>query len=143
MQGDRRLPGEIHRLRVVIAGIEGVSLRESERAMVVPEGFDVWWAKYPRRIGKLAAMKAYAKVRKGGTTQDVLMDGIDQYIATKPAWQEFAHPTTWLNQGRWMDEAPELPRSAISIRTCPHVPLCRSFTACRDLILAEGRRREA
>lgn len=70
--------------------------------------FDDWWAKYPRKIGKLAAEKAYAAASKK-TTPDELIAGIDRYLKMKPAYADFCHPRTWLMQGRWMDgqEAPE------------------------------------
>ncbi len=70
--------------------------------------FEEFWRAYPHRVGKLKARAAFEKLRRSGITQAELVDGIQQYIATKPGWQAWAHPTTWLNQGRWMDEpAPE------------------------------------
>ncbi len=65
--------------------------------------FDQWWAKYPRKVGKLAAEKAYQKARTLATVDD-LIDGIDRYLQMKPEYADFCHPTTWLTQGRWMDE---------------------------------------
>lgn len=69
-------------------------------------GFQEFWQRFPRKVGKLAAQKEYDKVRRGGIPQDELLDGIDQYVATKPVYADFCHPRTWLSQGRWMDEAP-------------------------------------
>lgn len=52
-------------------------------------------------------MKALAKTRKL-VSFEVLMRGVARYVAqierkrTEP--QYVAHPTTWLNQGRWDDE---------------------------------------
>lgn len=65
--------------------------------------FDVFWQRYPRRIGRIAAQKAYVKARKTATADDIIA-GVDRYIAHKPQYADFCHPTTWLNQGRWMDE---------------------------------------
>jgi hypothetical protein len=74
------------------------------------QDFEEFWRVFPRKVGKLAARASYVKVRRGGITRDELLDGVSQYIATKPQFQEFCHPKTWLNQGRWMDEAPAQPQ---------------------------------
>lgn len=74
--------------------------------------FDTFWATYPNRIGKLAAEKAYAKARKKATAAEIL-DGVARYIAQKPEWKEWCVPTTFLNQGRWMDEYAPVKREAI------------------------------
>jgi hypothetical protein len=68
------------------------------------EEFDQFWQHYPRRIGKLAAQKAYEKARKSGVTQRQLLDGVSAYVAHKPAYADYCHPSTWLTQGRYLDE---------------------------------------
>lgn len=65
--------------------------------------FDVFWQRFPRRVGKLDAVKAYAKARKVASADDILT-GVDRYIANKPEYADWCHPSTWLNKGRWMDE---------------------------------------
>jgi hypothetical protein len=101
------------------------------RDETVVRDFAAFWAAYPRRIGKLAALKAYCKVRRGGIPHEELMDGITQYIATKPAYADWCHPTTWLNQGRWMDEV--APRSI----ACGHTPPCPNRWSHGQLLQAE------
>jgi hypothetical protein len=86
----------------------------------VAEDFAAFWLAYPVHIGRLAALKAYAKARKLAPAADILA-GIDRYIANKPAWQAFAHASSWLNAGRWADEFMERRRAP---RTCPHTPPC-------------------
>jgi len=49
--------------------------------MGMAEDFNDFWARYPRRIGKLAALAAYQKARKSGVTQQQLLDGIGRYVA--------------------------------------------------------------
>lgn len=98
------------------------------------EDFAAFWAGYPKRIGKLAAHKAYAKVRRGGIPHEELMDGIVQYIATKPVWQAWAHPTTWLNQGRWMDEV--RPKPVLFV--CSHDLSCPNAFSHDQLVQAEA-----
>lgn len=65
--------------------------------------FDVFWARYPHRVGKLAAQKAFTKARKLASVE-AIVQGVDRYIANKPSYADFCHPATFLNQGRWMDE---------------------------------------
>ena len=76
----------------------------------MPDGFSQFWAAYPRRIGKLAAQKAYQKARRGASAEEILA-GLEAYMLTMPREERFRpHPATWLNQGRWMDEFPERQR---------------------------------
>lgn len=97
--------------------------------------FSEFWYRYPRRIGKLAAQRAYTKARKLTSATDILT-GIETYISTKPTWQEWAHPSSWLNAGRWMDEAPVRKASLeeawrAPVWQCPHTPNCPHPAACR------------
>lgn len=73
--------------------------------MSLAQDFGVFWKEYPRKVGKLAALKAYEKARKSlGATQEEILSGVAAYVEHKPAYADFCHPATWLNQGRWMDE---------------------------------------
>ncbi len=92
-------------------------------------GFTEFWAAYPRRIGKLAAMKAFTKARKSASAEDIIA-GVDRYIAHKPSYADWAHPSSWLNAGRWMDEYAPL-RPAWEPFICPHSPECHGRAACR------------
>jgi hypothetical protein len=75
--------------------------------------FDSFWASYPRKIGKEAARKAYAKAIKK-TTAGKIMDGVEQLrIEVAGKDQQFTpHAATWLNAGRWDDEV-ERPTLAV------------------------------
>lgn len=69
--------------------------------------FDLFWSRYPRRIGKLAAMKAYAKARTLASADEILA-GLENYRRHLPDDPQYiAHASTFLNQGRWMDEYDE------------------------------------
>ena len=66
--------------------------------------FEQFWANYPRKVGKLAAEREWARIRP--------TDDLVQRIMTTLAWQKevwddpqfIPHPKTWLHQGRWDDE---------------------------------------
>jgi hypothetical protein len=66
--------------------------------------FADFWKLYPRRIGKGAAEKAWQKAVKE-VPADVILAGVQRY--QWPSDPQFTpHPATWLNQKRWLDEAP-------------------------------------
>lgn len=96
--------------------------------VVVDQDFETWWQKYPRKVAKFAAQKAYRKARRMASVQE-LIDGIDRYVAHKPAYADFCHAATWLNSGRWLDEHDACVTSAVPLyteRQCPHEPRCEN-----------------
>ena len=66
------------------------------------KGFDKFWAEYPRKVGKEAARRAFAKVK---VPVDTLLAAVQQQKASEQ-WKRgyIPNPATWLNQGRWEDE---------------------------------------
>lgn len=66
--------------------------------------FDAFWDEVPRKVGKEAARKAYAKALTKAP-HDEIMAGIRRYAHERRGQddQYTAHPATWLNAGRWSD----------------------------------------
>jgi DNA-binding MarR family transcriptional regulator len=69
--------------------------------------FETWYAQYPKRAAKAAALKAYrAVITKKLATPEALMAGAMRYAAERsgqdPKYTK--HPATWLNAGCWADE---------------------------------------
>ena len=77
------------------------------RTIVLDNYFEDFWYKYPKKVGKEAAIKSWNKMKP-----DILLviDALNWQIETKQWQQEdgkyIPNPATYLNQGRWMDEAP-------------------------------------
>ncbi len=76
-------------------------------ASLPDETFEAWWRQYPRRVAKGAARKAFRRVLAQKTaTFEQLMAGVMRYAAERagedPGYT--AHPATWLNGERWLDE---------------------------------------
>lgn len=71
--------------------------------------FEAFWSAYPRKVGKAAAEKSWNKLIKMNVTPDTIIAGAKRYAAAKIGTdtQYIAHPTTWLNQQRFNDEATE------------------------------------
>ncbi len=64
-----------------------------------------FYAAYPKKVAKLEVDKAYAKALKSATHEEI-MAGLERYKRNLPAERQFIpHPATWLNKGRWHDEA--------------------------------------
>jgi len=73
----------------------------------VAEEFDKWYKKYPRKVGKKDALKAF-RVARREVSLETLVDSLE---AASSAWETggvdarfIPHPATWLRQGRWDDE---------------------------------------
>ena len=74
-----------------------------------PHGWpsDAWvqfYVKYPHKIGKADAFKAFNNVRRKGAVKfEDMMAGLDSYV-NKTDDRPWCNPATWLNQGRWEDK---------------------------------------
>lgn len=91
------------------------NVRESKPA--ADDGFDAFWARYPHKVGRAAAVTSWGRALKRAAS-GVIMAGLERYVATKPVDRSWCNPATWLNQDRWLDE-PDLPLNGGSI---PHGP---------------------
>lgn len=71
--------------------------------------FDAFWEAYPRKVGKDAARKAFERRRADDVLLSEMLTAIRaQGLAErcrKGEAQYVPHPATWLNEGRWQDEA--------------------------------------
>lgn len=72
--------------------------------------FTVFWQRYPKKVGKDAAFRAWKTKKREGhlPAMPVLLKAIDTALRTdqwqRDGGQYIPNPATWLNQGRWMDE---------------------------------------
>jgi hypothetical protein len=67
--------------------------------------FDEFWKIYPLKVAKQAAMKAYEKAL-AHASPEIIIRGAQAYATDTnrvPAYT--AHPATWLNAHRWLDDA--------------------------------------
>ncbi len=82
--------------------------KDQDNIPAVASAFDVFWQAYPKKVGKIAAKKAFDKVK---VPVETLVQAIDQQKCSeqwsKNNGQYIPNPATWLNQGRWEDETPE------------------------------------
>ena len=70
--------------------------------------FDVFYGAYPHHVGKTKALAAFVAARKRAG-QEIIMAGVErakaQWTAEGTEARFIPHPATWLNEGRWEDEA--------------------------------------
>lgn len=97
-----------------------VKILRNGGAMSAP-GFGAFWEVYPKRVGKLPAQKAWAKIP--GIEGHVLevVQAVEAWKKTEQ-WtdaQFIPYPATFLNQRRWQDEIP-LPGGTKSERRIRH-----------------------
>lgn len=72
-------------------------------------GFDDFYARYPRKVGKGQARKAYAKALKIARHDDIMFGLAQQMPKLEATEKQFiAHPATWLNGERWDDEPSDM-----------------------------------
>ena len=76
----------------------------------IAEWFEAFWKLYPRKEGKQNAMKAFEKMCNSEDTYNAIMEGLQKRVKLDwsrrpPEEKKFIpHPSSWLNQSRWLDE---------------------------------------
>lgn len=110
----------------------------AEQRRWADEAFAEFWAIYPRRVGKIAARKAWDKARPTPELLEKIKNALSWQVEDWDDPQFIPYPKTWINQGRWDDEPPQrAPKngspSAIEPyhwKACTHTPKCGSSREC-------------
>lgn len=82
-------------------------VKDKQVSLIDKRNFECFYEKYPRRIGKIAAEKAWEKaIKKADPNLLVVKAKIyaNHVQASQIPMKFVPHPATWLNQGRWEDE---------------------------------------
>ena len=70
--------------------------------------FSSFWERYPRKIGKKAAWRAWGKVKWTPELQATIMKSLDAAMSSeqwaKDSGRYIPHAATWINGERWEDE---------------------------------------
>jgi len=109
IESDSRPTGEASKaMRTMPSGADSRS-----DAAWIPQKFEIFWARYPRKVAKKDAFKAFTKAIKA-------QDDVEKFMSTllasvewwraQPGWKKdggkfIPYPATWLNRGSWADSA--------------------------------------
>lgn len=78
--------------------------KKKERPKATAE-FELFWEKFPNKKKKVEAQRVFERLVKSGTPAQVIIDGIKGNARLEREEKRFRpYPTTWLNDGGWMDE---------------------------------------
>jgi DNA replication protein DnaC len=80
--------------------------RERPSTSSPPDGFDEFWAKYPRHTGKAEARKRWAKMKPDERVAAMTALAVWAVHYATVEQQFIPHASTWLNQRRWEDDPP-------------------------------------
>jgi len=111
------------------------ALREAAGAL--ESLFEKFWEAYPRKEAKLAARKAFEKLKPDEALLAEMIPWLEKACQSEQ-WQDkskIPHPATWLNQKRWEGDPPPMPRTQADRRPDPLAWLKNQ--------IAEGRAEEA
>lgn len=104
--------------------LTGDDLTKVNELKPVNDIFARFWSTYPRKVGKQAAQRAFEKAISKYDV-NVILEGLDRMVADPnlPDKQFLPHPSTWLNEGRWEDEAyPQRERDGRPLKPAAQVP---------------------
>lgn len=81
------------------------------------EGFDAFYALYPKHVGKAAALKAWKKLKPNAELQEVMANALIEHMKSKQ-WNEeggryIPNPAKWINERRWEDDIKQYHASAV------------------------------
>ena len=86
-------------------GRQSRTMNHPKEPSIEPSLFDKFWKIYPRKVAKGQAQKAWEKAVKIAKAEDIIA-GAEKYAKDRLRDPKFtAHPATWLNGQRWLDEA--------------------------------------
>jgi len=68
--------------------------------------FNLFWAQYPRKIGKLTARRSWEKLSQENQQKalEAIVEHRKYWAAKGTDWEFIPHASTWLNQERFEDE---------------------------------------
>lgn len=101
------MEADLKRLRGLMGSGEAVQTPVKRAEMALPAVFEGFWVLYPRKVGKMAAFRAWnTHVAKGhgDAVNEALAKQLGQADWVKEGGKYIPHPATWLNQHRWLDE---------------------------------------
>ena len=68
--------------------------------------FNLFWAQYPKKVGKLTARRSWEKLSQENQQKalEAIVEHRKYWVAKGTDWEFIPHASTWLNQERFEDE---------------------------------------
>ncbi len=109
LQGTSKKPSLEVDVEVDVEKEEDTPLPPKVESATIEKRFADFWKVYPKKKGKGYALKAWKRLKPTQELCDTILKAV-QAQKSWSSWQEgqgryIPHPATWLNQGRWEDEA--------------------------------------
>ena len=81
---------------------------KNKNIYMLKNGFNLFWERYPKKLAKRDAEKAFAKIKPDEKLFNLILEKLELYKQSE-AWlkdggQFIPYPATWLNGRRWEDE---------------------------------------
>lgn len=91
---------------------KGNALSSNNKNNITPTKFHQFWYLYPKKMNKGKTLTAWLNLckKKDAPSWSIIKEAIDQQMQSAQ-WQDpkfIPHPTTWLNQRRWLDDAKQM-----------------------------------
>ena len=95
--------------------------------------FNLFWAQYPKKVGKLTAKRSWEKLSLDNQQKalEAIAEHRKYWVAKGTDWEFIPHASTWINQERFEDEL------VIEQKENKRPPL--PWYASDELTLAKGR----
>lgn len=98
-------------------------MEEEKQIYITPTLFELFWELYPRKIDKGKAQSKWNNIckKKDRPVWKDIKYAIRNQLKSE-RWQDpkfIPHPTTWLNQSRWLDDPEQMKSSYQSTEKCP------------------------
>lgn len=102
---------------------KGTNPRQAGSSDELGVKFEQFWSIFPagRKRAKGKCRSIFVQIARGGhymlkASADEMIDAARRYAATKPDSKYVPMPLTWLNQGRWEDDAGQAEAAAVTAK---------------------------
>jgi hypothetical protein len=89
--------------------------------------FDDFWAAYPRKVGKGAALEKYkAALNKGVTPEEIeaaLERNKDEWVKEMTPTKYIPHPGTWMHQKRYLNHRADKPQKELTLSPAERIQI--------------------
>ena len=87
---------------------EKIKPSRASRSTEVPDGFEDFWERYPRKTSKTVAIRAWSKLQPDAELREKMFTALEVHKKSrqwsKDGGEYIPYPASWINQKRWTDQ---------------------------------------